>query len=455
MVSGTLALKNGYYYAVLSYQDAAGKRHQKWVSTGLPQKGNKRRAEQELIRIRSEFEIPLAAGELNSNMLFADYLDQWLEIVRARIKPATFGSYQGMVKSTIGPYFRKKKLTLKELEARHIQQFYTEKLKTVTPNSVIHYHAVIYQALKYAMKTDMVPQNVAMKVDRPRKNSFQPTFLDAEQMQKLFEVVKGTRLELPVLVAAFYGLRRGEVLGLKWDAIDFNRGTLTIKRTVTEATIDGTMKIIEQDSAKTKSSLRTLPLMGSFRDYFQKVKEAQELNKKVCGNCYNYDYDGYVFVNELGERMRPNYLTEYFPKYIAKHGMPKMRFHDLRHPYVKHTTKIFSLRLMNFQAQAYPDAQRKTRGACQLHRGEQSRSSVRPLCNRKQFPCLSPQSKISRILYAISMRLSGYTSTRSISSSASSVVSVSASKIALDASLRLSCRACSSCFCFACANTAA
>lgn len=101
MVSGTLALKNGYYYAVLSYRDATGKRHQKWVSTGLPQKGNKRRAEQELIRIRSEFEVPRVAGELSSNMLFADYLDQWLEIVRARIKPATFGSYQGMVKSTM------------------------------------------------------------------------------------------------------------------------------------------------------------------------------------------------------------------------------------------------------------------------------------------------------------------------------------------------------------------
>ena len=63
MVSGTLALKNGYYYAVLSYRDAAGKRYQKWVSTGLPQKGNKRRAEQELIRIRSEFEVPRVAGE--------------------------------------------------------------------------------------------------------------------------------------------------------------------------------------------------------------------------------------------------------------------------------------------------------------------------------------------------------------------------------------------------------
>ena len=101
------------------------------------------------------------------------------------------------------------------------------------------------------------------------------------------------------------------------------------------------------------------------------------------------------------------------------------------------------------------NARRKTRGACQLLRVGQSRSPVRPLCNRKRFSCLPPQSKMSWILYAISMRLSGYTSTRSISSSASSVVSVSASKIALDASLRLSCRACSSCFCFACANTAA
>ena len=135
--------------------------------------------------------------------------------------------------------------------------------------------------------------------------------------------------------------------------------------------------------------------------------------------------------------------------------IPVLTAHELRHPYVKHTTKIFSLRLMDFQAQAYPDARRKTRGACQLLRVGQSRSPVRPLCNRKRFSCLPPQSKMSWILYAISMRLSGYTSTRSISSSASSVVSVSASKIALDASMRLSCRACSSCFCFACANTAA
>lgn len=331
MVSGTLSIKKGYYYAVLSWVDANGNRHRKWVATGLAQKGNKRRAEEALVHIRNTFEPPVVDRELTADMLFSEYLKQWLEVVKVRVKIATFCSYQDMVLNTIAPYFEKKKITLRDLEARHIQQFYTEKLKTVSANSVIHYHAVIYQSLKYAMKTDMVPQNVAMKVDRPRKEQYQPTFLDADEMQELFKVVKGTRLELPVLVAAFYGLRRGEVLGLKWDAIDFQRGTLTIKRTVTEVRLDGKTEIIEQESAKTKSSLRTLPLVGSFKDYFMEVKQAQEVNKSVCGNCYNYDYDGYVFVDELGERMKPDYLTNYFPTYIQRHGIRKMRFHDLRH----------------------------------------------------------------------------------------------------------------------------
>lgn len=210
-----------------------------------------------------------------------------------------------------------------------------------------------------------------------------------------------------------------------------------------------------QQAQRASTRLLILRCSGSLPEQSKLLAGAQELNKQVCGNCYNYEYDGFVFVDELGERMRVEYLTNAFPKFLESHGLRRMRFHDLRHPYVKHTTKIFSLRLMDFQAQAYPDARRKTRGACQLLRGGQSQSPVRPLCNRKRFSCLPPQAKMSWILYAISMRLSGYTSTRSISSSASSVVSVSASKIALDASLRLSCRACSSCFCFACANTAA
>ena len=385
MVAGHLTLKNGKYYAVLNYKNAGGQRKTKWISLGLPEKGNKRKAEAELARLRAEFEPPKEVGDLSSDILFADYLLEWLEIAKGRLAVATYSSYAAMIKMPVGPYFRQRNLTLRELEARHLQMFYSEMLRKVKPNTVIHYHAIIHSALKYAVKTDMLVQNVADKVDRPKKNSFQPVFLSAEEMQKMFEALRGTKLELPVLVAAFYGFRRGEVLGLKWDAIDFERGTISVIRTVTTITLDGKQAEIEQQSAKTKSSLRTLPLIGSFREYFMQVKEAQELNKQVCGNCYNYEYDGFVFVDELGERMRVEYLTNAFPKFLESHGLRRMRFHDLRHPYVKHTTKIFSLRLMDFQAQAYPDARRKIRGACQLHRGGQSQSPVRPLCNRKRF----------------------------------------------------------------------
>ena len=331
MVAGHLTLKNGRYYAVLNYRNAGGQRKTKWISLGLPEKGNKRKAEAELARLRAEFEPPKEVGDLSSDMLFADYLLEWLEIAKGRLAVATYSSYAAMIKKPVGPYFRQRNLTLRELEARHLQMFYSEMLRKVKPNTVIHYHAIIHSALKYAVKTDMLVQNVADKVDRPKKNSFQPVFLSAEEMQKMFEALRGTKLELPVLVAAFYGFRRGEVLGLKWDAIDFERGTISVIRTVTTITLDGKQTEIEQQSAKTKSSLRTLPLIGSFREYFLQVKEAQELNKQICGNCYNHEYDGFVFVDELGERMRANYLTSAFPKFLESHGLRRMRFHDLRH----------------------------------------------------------------------------------------------------------------------------
>ena len=331
MVAGHLTLKNGRYYAVLNYRNAGGQRKTKWIALGLPEKGNKRKAEAELAKLRAEFEVPEEVGDLSSDMLFADYLLEWLEIAKGRLAVATYSSYAAMIKKPVGPYFRQRNLTLRELEARHLQMFYSEMIRKVKPNTVIHYHAIIHSALKYAVKTDMLVQNVADKVDRPKKNSFQPVFLSAEEMQKMFEALRGTKLELPVLVAAFYGFRRGEVLGLKWDAIDFERGTISVIRTITTITLDGKQTEIEQQSAKTKSSLRTLPLIGSFREYFMQVKEAQELNKQVCGNCYNYEYDGFVFVDELGERMRVEYLTNAFPKFLESHGLRRMRFHDLRH----------------------------------------------------------------------------------------------------------------------------
>ena len=454
MVAGHLREKSGYYYAVLNYTDSLGKRKTKWISTGLTVKGNKKRAEAILMDARRNFN-PEEPKVMNGDILFADYMEKWLDIIKSSVAVPTFASYSTTVKKIVAPYFREKEVTLKNLTAKDIQEFYLSELERVSPSSVIHYHANIHKALKYAVKIDLIDVNPADKVERPKKDRYVGSFYDADEVNALFEAAKGSKLELPILFGAFYGLRRSEAIGLKWDAIDFDQNTITIRHTVTSCDLDGKRVLVASDTTKTKSSMRTLPLVPFMRERLLTLKEEQQENRRLCGRSYIKEYLEYVCVNEIGDLIKPHYVTESFPKLLKAKGMRQIRYHDLRHPYVKHTTKIFSLRLMDFQAQAYPDARRKTRGACQLHRGGQSRSPVRPLCNRKRFSCLPPQAKTSRILYAISMRLSGYTSTRSISSSASSVVSVSASKIALDASMRLSCRACSSCFCFACANTAA
>ena len=278
------------------------------------------------------------------------------------------------------------------------------------------------------------------------------TLSDVE-LRRFLAIAKDDPFYLMYYVDFFTGLRESELIGLTWDCIDFAKGTIRVYRQfvrIASGPDKGKMMFTSLKNHKE----RTIHPAPSVMDALRQAKEKQNRQRLLAGSSWDNVYD-MVFTRDNGMFIRFKTLYVHFKALVGKLNRPEVRFHDIRHPYVKHMTKIFSLRLMDSQAQAYPDARRKTRGACQLLRVGQSRSSVRPLCNRKRFSCLPPQSKMSWILYAISMRLSGYTSTRSISSSASSVVSVSASKIALDASFRLSCRACSSCFCFACANTAA
>ena len=132
--------------------------------------------------------------------------------------------------------------------------------------------------------------------------------------------------------------------------------------------VGGYMQAVS-NGTKTKSSKRTLPLVPVFRERLLALQEEQKENRKLCGRCYNKKYADYICVDAMGNLLKPDYLSNSFQITLQNYHLRRIRFHDLRHPYVKHTTKIFSLRLMDFQAQAYPDARRKTRGACQLHRG--------------------------------------------------------------------------------------
>ena len=325
--------KNDFYYIVLSYKDAAGKRKTKWEATGLSVKRNKKKAEALLLERRRNFMVPTAPAEirLDDDILFSDFMLKWLEVAKSTIQITTYASYQGMVERVIVPYFRKRGIKLVDLKATDLQDFYNKQLERVKANSVIHYHANIHKALKYAVKIDLIPTNPADKVERPKKNEFKGSYYSADEIHALTEVAEGTKLEIPVLLASFYGLRRSEVLGLKWDAIDFEANTLEIKHIVTQASIDGKKVLVQADRAKTKSSLRTLPLVPPIRDRLLMLKGQQDTYRRLCGKSYNRDYLGYLCVDEIGNIIRPNYVSEQFPKLLEKNGLRPIRFHDLRH----------------------------------------------------------------------------------------------------------------------------
>lgn len=333
MVAGHLQEKKGLFYIVLNYKDVNNKRKTKWIPTGLTIKGNKKRAEAMLMEARKSFipEISQETAAITQKMLFADFLKKWLQVVKSTIQPVTYSSYCGMLDSIIEPFFRQKRTTLIGLQAQDIQDFYSEQLERVKANTVIHYHAIIHRALKYAVKMDLIPINPADKVELPKKERFVANFYDSNEMNQLFTIVRDTPLELPVMLAAFYGLRRSEVVGLKWDAIDFNRNTITIQHTITTCTIAGKRVEIASDTTKTRASMRTLPLVPNFRDMLLRLQEQQKVNRQLCGRSYCNDYLDYVCVNEIGVRIKPGYLSLALPKLLEKHQMRVIRFHDLRH----------------------------------------------------------------------------------------------------------------------------
>ena len=129
----------------------------------------------------------------------------------------------------------------------------TDSQKTVSPGTVIHYHANIHKALKYAVKMDLIPFNPADKVERPKKQRYIADYYRQEELERLLEAPKDHPYSLLIQMTAFYGLRRSEALGLKWDAIDFERDTITIKHIVTNAKIDGKCNGQYPDSAGHKA----------------------------------------------------------------------------------------------------------------------------------------------------------------------------------------------------------
>lgn len=348
MIRGRLQAKKGYYYAILSYKMTNGKRKEIWRATGVKINENKKKAELICEEYREQLAVELRLLSANSNYLikdryqkpllnyndktlFGDYMEKWLEVIANNIESSTFSAYQNLVVKRIKPYFNNLRIRLTKITAIDLTSFYSYCLNEVKANTVKHYHTVIHQALKFAYENDLVALNIAEKVRLPKVHDFIGQYYNREELIKLFECVKGEQIEFAVIMATYYGLRRSEIVGLKWSAIDFDNKTIFINHTVTEYSCEGKLVRESKDSAKTKKSIRTLPLIPEIEAHLMRMKEVQEHNKWLLDCDYCLYYEDYIYVNYFGHLVKPSYITHNFPKILKEFGLRKIRFQDLRH----------------------------------------------------------------------------------------------------------------------------
>ncbi|MDE7082127.1 MAG: site-specific integrase [Clostridia bacterium] len=335
-MTGRLTVKNGKYYVVISYQDEHGKNKQKWTATGLDAKNNKRAAEEVMREIVANFnneETPTSSlrSTVKDNLLFGDYLTQWIEIAKPNLQTSTYAGYKGKIKN-IAPYFNERGITLQNIKPTDIQAYYAwlmENGKTV--QACTHAHVIIRRALEIAYHTDLIPVNPAAKVEKPKSPKYEAKYYDLKQLRKLFECLKGDKYELMYKMTAFYGLRRSELCGMKWNSIDFEKNTLTLNSSVVQTSVNGKLLLIQKDVMKNASSKRTMPLIPEIKEALLKLKEQQDKNRAYFKNGYNQQYLDYVWVDDIGKLVNPNTVTCHFKSFLAQHGLPKIRFHELRH----------------------------------------------------------------------------------------------------------------------------
>lgn len=326
-MTGSLQIKRDKYYAVLSWYEGE-KRKQKWIATGLAVKGNKRRAENILRQEIEKMRLLQGRNLTGEDQLFLPFMAQWLEEVEGHsIRNTTLEQYKAVFRNVIEPCPLFHNVTLKGLTPGHIQGFYNQEIKRgVSAATVRKYHTNIHKCLQYAVQLDIIDRNPSDRVVLPKKQRRQSgTVYSAEELQELMEFFQGDVLETVIRLTATYGLRRSEVLGLRWDAVDFEKGAISICHTA----VSSKEGVIYADTTKTRSSCRTLPLTKTMKAYLQEVQAKQREEKEFLGAAYVDS--GYVCVTPDGKPITPNAMSMHFRRMMAKSGLPPLRFHDLRH----------------------------------------------------------------------------------------------------------------------------
>ncbi|MFB9274190.1 site-specific integrase [Cohnella cellulosilytica] len=300
--------------------DGNGKRLRKYVTAST---------EEEAKKLLTEFEYNQQRNLVvqTTKMTIGEFLSHWMDnYVKYNCEETTVYGYRNIIDKHVVPYLGH--FELQKLQPIHVQQYYKFLMdeKRLSPNTVHKHHACIRKALDYGLKQQFVYRNVSDAVSLPKKKRFKGQTYTREQLNTLLDNAKDTQLELPIFLAGYLGVRREEIAGLEWSAVDFDDRVIRIVKVRTSA---GAVEVVKVP--KTETSRRTLYMTDELQAVFLKTKQYQTEMKRVLGDEY-VDTD-YVYVQDSGKPYRVNTITEQFKAFLKKNGFPSIRLHDLRHTF--------------------------------------------------------------------------------------------------------------------------
>lgn len=322
-----------YYYLRLNIYDENDQRKPKWIPTGLPVKGNKKKAEQLLRETILAYEQREAAFQGASNMRFSDWVRQWLKEAEKRVDQITYQGYEVNARNHILPYFDEQGTRLDSITRAVLQSYIDHKAANgrkdgkggLSSKSIQHLRNILRLALKHAVQNGLLQENPCEGLRLPKKQRYEYSFYNEQQLEDMFEAFRDEPLYPLIRIAAVYGLRRSELLGLQWDSIDFATNRLIVRHTVVKMEAC----TVEKDFTKSDAGYRSFPLLDDVREMLLELKARERENRRLFGN--EYVDNSYVFKWENGQMYHADYVSKKFPKLLRKYGLPHIRFHDLRH----------------------------------------------------------------------------------------------------------------------------
>jgi len=318
----------GKWAIVLDVYDESGKRRRKWHSFS----GTKRQAQEECARLIAEMRGGTYVEP--SRTTVAAYFERWLDHMKSQVTPRTHERYSEIVQKNILPLIGN--VLLAKLRPVQISDAYAKALTSgrrdgkggLSPSTVVYMHRIIKQALKQAVIWGMIARNPADAVNPPKAERVGVRTFDMAQTAALIEELRGTRMLIPVMLAVLCGLRRGEIVALRWRHVDLEAGVLSIVESA-EQTREG----VRYKPPKSGRG-RTVALSATVREELRqhRLRQAEELLRLGI----RQDDATFVYAQEDGTPLQPRTLTHAWMKVIEKTDLPRIRFHDLRHAHATH-----------------------------------------------------------------------------------------------------------------------